>query len=110
MYHASAAKTFYKTYLNTLNSNSRVALVFDVRNVTKVEPTAILEHVRVFKKLKSLNKAKVAGFGVLMESDMLRTILDSIFTLVPPSSPFVITKERQCAFGHCINMICKASQ
>ena len=93
-------KYFTKCYLNTLKKNTRVAFVFDVRNVTKVEPRAILEHVRVFKELKALNKAKVAGFGVLLESDMLRGILDGIFTLVPPSSPFVITKEEKKAFKH----------
>ena len=96
---------FTKLYLNTLNAQSRCAFVFDVRKVSNVEPRAVIEHVRVFKQLKALNKAKVAGFGVLLDSNMLRGILDSIFRLVPPSSPFVVTKHQKNSLKHCAEML-----
>jgi|OM-RGC.v1.024424482 hypothetical protein len=93
-------KLFSQNYVRTVHERERVMFVFDCRNVEHIDPPAIWEHIRVFRALRELNRQKVAGFSVLMRSEMLRTVLSMVFRIVPPSAPFVVAGNMPDALTH----------
>jgi hypothetical protein len=93
-------RLFSEMYVRTLSKRESMMFVFDCRNVQQVDPVTIWQHISVFRGLREVNRRKVAGFSILIRSEMLRAVLTMIFRLVPPSAPFVVTDNYKTAFAH----------
>lgn len=96
----SDQKEFSQKYIKTILSHSEVCLLFDCRKLTTVEPAAIWAHVEQFRAIREYNRRAVAGFAILMSSDVLRNILNMIFRLVPPSAPYLVTSKPDVAVSY----------
>jgi len=91
---------FSSMYVKTIQRGRNFLFVFDCRSVAHVDPAAILAHIRVFHSLRKLNRSKVAGFSILMQSESLSAVLNMVFRIVPPSAPYLVTNDSHKAISH----------
>jgi hypothetical protein len=96
---------FTKEYLAVLGRHERVAFLFDTRQISNVDPRAVLEHIKVFGGLKEVHRQKMVAFGLVMTSPYLRTFMDWIFRVVPPSSPCAIVKSIDEVHRHVVSHV-----
>ena len=93
-------REFKRDYERALEALPFMACIFDCRAISSFETNAVLAHIREIASLRSLHEQKMKGFAIMIESDLLRPILQWVFKLVPPVSPYIITADRRMALDH----------
>lgn len=85
---------FFIDYMNLLNSSSsQIIIIFDMRKVTMPSISQLTKYVIFIQKIKSLHKEKLQYFYLVITTNIVKDIVDWVFTLTPPVVPYKIVNS-----------------
>lgn len=76
-----------------LNEKNKFRCIFDLRNVTDVPIDIIYKLSRYMKRTREKTRKKLACCVILINSVFVRNLLNLLFTIIEPVSPYLVTNN-----------------
>ena len=85
---------FFIDYMNLLNlSTLPIIIIFDMRKVTMPSISQLTKQVIFIQKMKTLHKEKLQTFYLIITTNIVKELVDWVFTITPPVVPYKIVNN-----------------
>ena len=82
---------YFIDYINLLTmSTVPIVIIFDMRNLMFPNISHLTKHILFIKKMKHLHKIKLEMFYLIINKNIIKNLVDYIFTIIPPVVPYKI--------------------
>lgn len=76
-----------------LNKKNKFRCIFDLRNISDVPIEIIYKLSKYMKRTREKTKKKLSRCVILINSALVRNLLNLLFTIIEPVSPYLVTNS-----------------
>ena len=99
-------ETFKFNFLDYLKKERYFGVIFDLKDVSSINPQLIIMQSEFMKHIENLSKQKLIASTILLEKEFIKKLLNGLFIIKKPTAPNLILKNhneaiefiKDCAF------------
>lgn len=91
----------FKKYVEFLTENDQLTIIVDARNVKSASSSLAIRKVGLFKKIEPLVKKNVISCSIIINNQIIKTILSTLTKMQPFVVPYKTVSDRQQAMEFC---------